>query len=312
MKLLLPLFTLLLLSATIGLVHAGISVTITDVTPIVNTQGEIATYTVNIESITTETENLQLSVIHHQDLQLNWTYMETVLATGATKNFGLEATYTGTAIGNLAFTVFGEAWPVSYNYSQAINLGLLETSSYTTYVYVPPPPTATPSPTPSPTPTTLPATTDTGKLVELIISGNVISSQMSNVAIATNQSASTTTLSFTVTGESGTTGFGNITIPKSAVPYGTTPTIYIDDQPAQDQGTTQDANSFYVWYTIHFSTHEVSIVFTTTAPSPSPIPQSGLPQEVIYGAVAAIAIVVIVAVVFVSRKAKNKKQQSAS
>jgi hypothetical protein len=30
-------------------------------------------------------------------------------------------------------------------------------------------------------------------------------------------------VSFTVTGESGTTGFSNITIPKSAVPYGTTP-----------------------------------------------------------------------------------------
>ena len=64
---------------------------------------------------------------------------------------------------------------------------------------------------------------------------------MSNVTIATNQSAKTTTVSFTVTGESGTTGFGNITIPKSAVPYGTTPTIYIDGQPAQNQGYTQDS-----------------------------------------------------------------------
>jgi hypothetical protein len=56
-------------------------------------------------------------------------------------------------------------------------------------------------------------------------------------------------VSFTVTGESGTTGFSNITIPISAVPYGTTPTIYIDGQQASNQGYTQDSNNYYVWYT---------------------------------------------------------------
>jgi hypothetical protein len=117
---------------------------------------------------------------------------------------------------------------------------------------------------------------------------------MSSVTIATNQSASTTTVSFTVTGESGTTGFGNITIPISAVTYGTTPTIYIDGQPASNQGYTQDSNNYYVWYTTHFSTHQVSIVFTTASPSPSPTAQSSLPQEAIYGIAAAVAIVAIV------------------
>jgi hypothetical protein len=71
---------------------------------------------------------------------------------------------------------------------------------------------------------------------------------MSNLKITTNQTASTTTLSFTVTGQSGTTGFGNVTVPKSAVP-------------ASNQGYTQDTNNYYVWYTTHFSTHKVSIVF---------------------------------------------------
>jgi hypothetical protein len=125
---------------------------------------------------------------------------------------------------------------------------------------------------------------------------------MSNVTIATNQSATSTTVSFTVTGESGTTGFGNVTIPKSAVPYGTTPTIYIDGQPAQDQGYTQDSNNYYVWYTTHFSTHQVSIVFTTTAPSPSPTAQSSLPPEAIYGIATAVAIVAIVIAVTVLKK----------
>jgi len=164
-----------------------------------------------------------------------------------------------------------------------------------------PEPTPTPSPSPSPSPTsTIQATTESGTTVDLTISGNITSSQIFSVNITTNQSAATTTISFTLTGQSGTTGFSNITTPKSAVPYGATPSIYIDNQPAQDQGYTQDANNYYVWYTTHFSTHEVSIVFTTTS-------SSSLPLEAIYGVAAAVAIVVIVAVAFVLRKSKKGK-----
>ena len=131
-----------------------------------------------------------------------------------------------------------------------------------------PSPTAAQTPAPTPTTTTILATTDTGSTVELAICGNVTCTQMSNVTISTNPSTSSTTVSFTVTGESGTAGFGNITIPKSAVPYGTTPTIYIDNQPAQSQGYTQDGSNYYVWYTTHFSTHEVSVVFTVSSSIP--------------------------------------------
>ena len=128
-------------------------------------------------------------------------------------------------------------------------------------------PTPTTSPIPTPSTTTVPATMNGGATVDLSLGGNVTSSQMSNVTIATNQSAKTTTLTFTVTGESGNVGFSNITIPKSAVPYGTTPTIYIDGQPAQNQGYTQDTNNYYVWYTTLFTTHKVSIEFTTASSS---------------------------------------------
>jgi hypothetical protein len=60
-----------------------------------------------------------------------------------------------------------------------------------------------------------------------------------------------------------------MTIPKSAVPYGTTPIIYIDGQPASNQGYTQDINNFYVWYTTSFSTHQVSIQFAVPPTSPA-------------------------------------------
>jgi pimeloyl-ACP methyl ester carboxylesterase len=166
-------------------------------------------------------------------------------------------------------------------------------------------PKVTPSPTPTLTPssTAVPATADSGSTVELIISGNVSSTQMSEITIIADQSAASTTVSFTLTGVSGTTGFGNVTIPKSAVVFGTIPTIYIDNQPALTQGYTQDSSNFYVWYTTHFSTHEVSIVFTATSPSPSPtIPE--LPSTVIVSV--SLALAVSVAVVLVLTKSKTK------
>ena len=166
----------------------------------------------------------------------------------------------------------------------------------------------TTSSTPSPSPTTVPATTDSNVTVDLVISGNITSSQMSNVTIATNLSDNTTTVSFTVTGESGTTGFCNITIPMNVVLNGTTPTIYIDGHPAQNQGYTQDANNYYVWYTTHFSTHQITIVFTKTSSSSNPKAQSSLLQ-VIYGLVAAVAVVatVLVGLYWYLGKAINAK-----
>jgi hypothetical protein len=165
----------------------------------------------------------------------------------------------------------------------------------TNYLAFPSTPTPSPTPTPTPTPTTVPATTGNGSTVNLTITGNITSSQMSNVTITTNQSVNTTTLSFTVTGENGTMGFSNVTIPISAVPYGTSPTIYIDGQIAQNQGYTQDANNYYVWYTTHFSTHQISIVFTATSASHNSAIKSSLFQ-VIYGVAAAVVIVAIVVV----------------
>ncbi len=151
-------------------------------------------------------------------------------------------------------------------------------------------------------------------IVDLVVSGNITSSQMSNVTITTNQSANTTILSFNVTGANGSTGFGNITIPKSVVLYGSTPTIYIDNQTAHDQGYTQDANNYYVWYTTHFSPHQISIVFIKTSPSPSHKSPLSLLQ-VIYGVAAAAVTVTIVSVglyLYLGKEEKQKMRQKTA
>jgi len=109
-----------------------------------------------------------------------------------------------------------------------------------------PAPTSTPKVTPTPTPTaasspsptqletTVKAKTDNGTSVDLAIRGNITRPQMSNVTIATNQSFATI-VTFTVTGENGTTGYSNITIPKTLISYGTTPTLFIENQQATNQ-----------------------------------------------------------------------------
>ncbi len=184
-----------------------------------------------------------------------------------------------------------------------------------------PGPTPTPSPTPnaftpptsispsSPTPTLIPTPP---AYVGFEISGNITSSQMSDVSLLTNQT--TTKISFTVTGESGTFGFSNITIAKSRIPYSTTPVIYADNTIVPEQGYTQDANNYYVWYIVHFSTHHILIEFNSDAiMAPQTTNHIGGAegvinfQSVIYGI--AIAFVVVATVTVVLKLALNEKKK---
>jgi hypothetical protein len=145
---------------------------------------------------------------------------------------------------------------------------------------------------------------DNGATVNLSINGNITSQQITNAKIVRNESASTTTILFNITGESGTVGSGNLTIPKSEIPFGSTPTLYIDDVPASDQGSSQDTNNYYVWFTTHFSNHEVSIVFAG-ASSEAPTAHSILSQKAIYAIAAVIVAIAITSSVFIIKRYKK-------
>ena len=155
--------------------------------------------------------------------------------------------------------------PVTSPASNAVNITVNSATSTPTSTPTPKP-TITPTPTPSTT-TNVTATTGTGATVDLAISGNVTSSQISNAIIASYLPTKTTTVSFTITGPNGTAGFGNMTIPKTAIYSGTSPKVYIDGLQAPNQGYTQDANNFYVWFTTSFSAHQVSIQFVVSSTS---------------------------------------------
>ena len=170
-------------------------------------------------------------------------------------------------------------------------------------------PTSTPSPTPTPTPSPTANSTVQATIqatFSLTLSGNITSTQMTNVTITPNQPAGTTAISFNVTGVSGTVGFGNMTIPKSAVPYGTTPIVYIDGQPAADQGFTQDADNYYVWYTTHFSSHNMQILFSGKSTTNGDFITDLLPIAII--ALLAVALAATAAVAF--RRGKHKRPKN--
>ncbi len=185
--------------------------------------------------------------------------------------------------------------------------------------------TSTPQPTASTTlapPTFVEATTTTdGSTIGLPISGNISSTQMTNVTLSTDPYAAVTTLSFVVTGQSGSYGFGNITIPKSVLTNTTIPTVpsvLIDGAQALNQSYTQDATNFYISYIVHFSTHTVSIVFnpTTTAsstpipaPSPTLAPHSSTtptPNLPIWLAAVVVALVVVTGMTLYFRIVRRK------
>ncbi len=175
-------------------------------------------------------------------------------------------------------------------------------------------PTPKPTPTPSPAYTTIPVNfkKSNGENVTLNVNGNITNQQISNAIIQTNPSKNTTTLSFTLTGQSGSTGFANVTIPKTAVPYGTTSTVWVDNLKAENQGYSQDASSYYVWYTIHFSTYEISIVFEpASTPEPSAATDetqtqaNGYQTIIVVAAALAIAATVVAALTVYLRKTGN-------
>ncbi|HSV48958.1 MAG TPA: hypothetical protein VLH35_01465 [Candidatus Acidoferrales bacterium] len=103
----------------------------------------------------------------------------------------------------------------------------------------------------------------------ITINSNTTTSQTSNMTITPHASNSATIVAFTITGESGTVGSFNLTIPKAAIPYGSAPVLYIEGVKAENQTNTEDAENYYISYIMHFSTHEVEIAFSTEADSSS-------------------------------------------
>jgi len=111
----------------------------------------------------------------------------------------------------------------------------------------------------------LQATFSDGSIVDLGVNG-ITAFAVTNATISTDQTA-LTTVSLSIIGQNSANNVDIITVPKTAVAYSVTPKIYVNNLVALDQGFSQDANNYYVWYKTVYSTYELSIVFTTNVSS---------------------------------------------
>jgi hypothetical protein len=147
-------------------------------------------------------------------------------------------------------------------------------------------------------------TSSNGAMLGINVSGNVTSSQMSNLQfINTNGQYE---LSFTLSGISGTSGTMTLSIPKSAVPSGRTPSVKIDGVTATAQSYTQDSSNYYVTFSTHFSTHSVTIVFSSPPTNYLPNPTNYLT----YIAILVVAVLVVAGgLLFVKRRAPKSKAE---
>jgi hypothetical protein len=138
-----------------------------------------------------------------------------------------------------------------------------------------------------------------GATVVISIGGNITASQITNASFYVDQSAGKTFFNFIITGQTGTAGICNFSIPKNQVPFGTVPEVYLENQVVSSQGYSEDYGNYYVWCIVTFSSHEVSIVFTED--------NSTTVSSFWYILVAAVAIisVFVVSAVYLIRNRKN-------
>jgi hypothetical protein len=135
-------------------------------------------------------------------------------------------------------------------------------------------------------------------VVKIAVAGNISAPQISNISVSENQTDGTAAISLVVTGDSGTVGFGNITVPKSLIADNLVPEVYIDGQKVSEQGFTQDEENYYVWFITHFSTHEVSIDFNLQEQT-NPLGSSDIFVAV---GVVVIIVLILIGLFFIKRR----------
>ena len=113
--------------------------------------------------------------------------------------------------------------------------------------------------------TTALASRTSGGSVPIQVTGNFISSQMSNVTL--QKSGGGYVLSFDLNGANGTLASATIQVLKSSMASGLVPNLTIDGKTAQNQSYFQDQNNYYVKFFARLNaTETMSIQFTPGAP----------------------------------------------
>jgi len=145
-----------------------------------------------------------------------------------------------------------------YDFKRDFNLGIVTFVPFLTVLNPEAPiavsiPTTTPTPTPTPAPSPIPVP---GQSFFFVESDSTISELFFN--------STSSELSFTVSGESGTAGYVKITIAKSLLSSVQNVKVYFDGSQL-NVAITEDADSWLLSFTYMHSTHQVRISLATNA-----------------------------------------------
>lgn len=100
-----------------------------------------------------------------------------------------------------------------------------------------------------------------GTSSRLTLHGNITASNLSNIDL--KNANGVYSLSFDISGTTGTTGFATLTIPKSVVPGGLAPTVFVGGIQGNNESYTQDSHNYYVPLNVTLaSATQVSIQFS--------------------------------------------------
>jgi hypothetical protein len=122
-------------------------------------------------------------------------------------------------------------------------------------------PALTPSISPSPAPTETPINTPTS--TPAITSGN-FSIESNSTISAFSFNGDTSELSFTVSGENGTSGYVKLQIAKAFMPNAVNAKVYLDGHKL-DYSLSSDVDSWFMVFTYHHSFHQVRVNFSAAS-----------------------------------------------
>jgi len=135
-------------------------------------------------------------------------------------------------------------------------------AEYTTNLTLSPTPIPIPTATPTPTPTPTPSPTQTQITMP---TKNVFFIDSNSTVSQVDFESEHGLLNFTVSGQSGTFGFVNVTIAKTVLPSNSSINAYLDNSKVNFT-LTESTENWFIYFTYHHSTHKVSLSFNSASP----------------------------------------------
>jgi hypothetical protein len=135
--------------------------------------------------------------------------------------------------------------------------------------------------------------------VEAVVEGNRFAVETVSNSTISGFNYSVDEISFNVSGDPGSLGFCNVSVPKALVKPGYAIKVYFDDNPV-NYSLSENSTHYFVYFTYKHSTHRVNIRFEQAEKI---TPQ---PQDYTWPITIAVVSVAVIVAVFVLQKRRKQ------